>query len=37
MRSKGKMNGELHTQILDDELQESLRYYKVKKADIIFQ
>jgi len=32
----GKMNGDLYVQILDEELQESIKFYKTKD-DIIFQ
>ena len=31
------MDAELYVSILDDELQESLKYYKKKTGDIIFQ
>ena len=31
------MDGELYTQILEDELQQSLEYYGKEVADIIFQ
>ena len=33
----GKMDAELYTQILEDELQQSLEYYGKSVADIIFQ
>jgi transposase len=33
----GRMDAELYVSILDDELQESLKYYKKKTGDIIFQ
>jgi hypothetical protein len=32
----GKMDGELYTQILDEDLQSSLEYYGKDPADIIF-
>ena len=33
----GKMDGDLYVQILDEELQESIRFYNKTKDDIIFQ
>jgi hypothetical protein len=33
----GRMDGELYTKILEDELQESLTYYDKDPPDIIFQ
>ena len=33
----GRMDGELYTQILEDELQQSLEHYGKEVADIIFQ
>ena len=33
----GRMDGELHVKILQDELQESINYYNKTKDDIIFQ
>ena len=33
----GKMDAQLYTNILEDELQESLKYYGYKIPDIIFQ
>jgi hypothetical protein len=36
-RIEGSMDGELYRAILEDELQESLKFYKVKVKDMIFQ
>jgi len=33
----GKMDGDLYVQILDEELQESIKFYNKTKDDIIFQ
>ena len=33
----GKMDAQLYTNILEDELQESIKYYGYKATDIIFQ
>ena len=33
----GKMNGDLYVQILEEELQESIKFYNKTKDDIIFQ
>jgi hypothetical protein len=33
----GRMDGELYTQILDENLQSILEYYRKDPADIIFQ
>src|ERR1700729_1655443 len=36
-RIDGKMDGDLYVQILDKELQESIKFYNKTKDDIIFQ
>ena len=36
-RIEGKMDANLYVSILEDELQESLRWYKKKKENIVFQ
>jgi len=36
-RIDGKMDGDLYVQILDEELQESIKFYNKTKDDIIFQ
>ena len=36
-RIDGKMDGDLYVKILDEELQESIRFYNNTKDDIIFQ
>ena len=33
----GRMDADLFVGILDDELQESLRYYQKKPSDVLFQ
>lgn len=34
---EGKMDGKLYVEILEDELQGTLRYYKKKPKDVLFQ